>query len=615
MKKLVCIILSVLCALTGFALVGCNKKPSGPEKEYNIIFTLATVPPVLAALDCIGNGHETYAFIERGKTYNGIDTVSGFYNIGFDQSNNSGKGFTDEQFKTVVDKIKELNVNGNVKFNIYVCDFAVLMGFGLAANSNLTDSQYKIILCEDGGATYNGLLDNYVTGKTVNDSTDEAYDKFLSDVALVKTQVKEILSKTNNKIDFETGYNLAYPATTLSNVKYLIQDEVRIKNYLEQLGSESVKTKLLSVFGFEENHKNTVSMHCEFGSISEKVKNLDSAQKRNYLKLMYGEYFEDTYSTLTRTTLSDNKTQVPTEKLIFIGNRAKSYPDLAEYFGYEYVTDVRQIPDSYAELNSMYKTDFLFANEGDYLLFINTLKDATNYSKSTLPNQETLDAVKVNCFNHYIDYLVTLKFTYLKYGNEYDIILKGHPSEVLGEHVTWTQHYEVTVNEQTYRYDKLYDHLLMFFHESDSIGKYIGLVPFGSAAENLAYLGADISLCGLSSATYTGYDRSVDIKFVMATVDTAIDEDNNLNGRYADGTLLDHDKNGKESVTVFFNVGNLYKQLIQYYSNGAHANEAYRAKYEEKFKAWLRTVNGLADGADTAGYDVDSQGFLIKPHV
>ena len=613
MKKLISIILSLLCAFSMFVFFGCDssKKPSGPVKEYNIIFTLATVPPVLAALDCINNGNETYAFIERGKTYNGIDNVTGFSNIGFDKANNTSKGFTNNNFYTVVDKIKELNVSGNEKFNIYVCDYTVLMGFGLAASAELNDTQYKIVLCENGGGTYEGLDSDYITGKTVNASTDEPYEKFLEDVTSVKSKIETILSKNKHKVNFDRGYDLAYPAATLSNVKYLVQDSVSIKNHLEAAGSENYKTKLLSVFGFEENAE--ISINFDFGSISERVEKLQPDQKKNYLKLMYGEYFEDTHSTLTRTTLSDNVTEVPSDKLVFIGSRANAYPHLAEYFGYDDVTDASQVPDSYNELRNMYKTDFLFGKEEDYQLFINELKDATNYENNTLPEQELLDAIKVNCFNYYIDYLVTLKFTYLKYGNDFDIVLKGHPSEVLGEHETWTQHYDVSVNEQEYRYDKLYDNLLLAFHEKDSIGKYVGLIPFGTAAENLAYLGVDISLCGLSSGTYTGYDQSVDIKFVMAMVDTAIDSDTNISGRYADGTLLDHDKNGNKTITAFFNIGNLYKQIIEYYSSEAHGNTIYKAYYEEKFKAWLRAVNGLAEDADTAGYDVNNQGFLITP--
>ncbi|MCH5142379.1 MAG: hypothetical protein J1G07_01510 [Clostridiales bacterium] len=613
MKKPICIILSLLSVFTAVAFVGCTPKNSNESgKEYNIIFTLATIPPVLAALDCIDNGNETYAFIERGKTYNGIDNVTGFSNIGFDKSNNTSKGFTNANFNTVVGKIKDLNVNGNEKFNIYVCDYTVLMGFGLAASAELKGNQYQIVLCENGGGTYKGLDTDYINGKTVDSSTDEPYEKFLEDITSVKSKIATILSKNKHKVNFDIGYDLAYPAATLSNVKYLIQDKVSIKNHLEKLGSENCKTKLLPVFGFEENAD--IRINFDFGSISERVERLQPAEKKNYLKLMYGEYYEDTHSTLTRTTLSDNVTEVPSEKLIFIGNRSQDYPQVAQYFDYPDVTNASEVPDSYEQLSNDYKTDFLFGKSEDYQLFIDALNDKNNYGDDKLPEKEVLDAIKVSCFNYYINYLVTLKFTYLKYGKDYDIVLKGHPSEVLGEHETWNKHYNVSVNAQDYRYDKLYDNLLSAFHEQDSIGKYIGLIPFGTAAENLAYLGVDISLCGLSSGTYTGYEQSVDIKFVMATVNTAIDSDTNISGRYADGTLLDHDKNGKETRTAFFNIGNLYKQLIEYYSSEEHGNNIYKARYEEKFKAWLRSVNGLPEDADTNGYDVDNQGFLITPN-
>ena len=327
MKKLISVILSLLCVFTAVALVGCSpQNNNGPGNEtgneYNIIFTIRTIPPVLAALDCINNGNETYAFIERGKTYNGIDNVSGFNNIGFDKTNNTDRGFTNADFDEVVEKIKELNVNGNEKFNIYVCDYAVLWGFGLAASAELKNNQYQIVLCEIGGETYNGLDEDYITGKTVDSSTDEPYEKFLQDITSVKSKIATVLSKNKHKVNFEIGYNLAYPAATLSNVRYLVQDEVGIKNRLEKLGSEDCQTKLLSVFGFGGN--TDIKINFDFGSISERVERLQDAQKKNYLKLMYGEYFEDTHNTLTRTTLSDNETEVPSEKLIFRGSRANA---------------------------------------------------------------------------------------------------------------------------------------------------------------------------------------------------------------------------------------------------------------------------------------------------
>ena len=109
--------------------------------QYNIIFALATVPPVLASLDAIKNGHETYAIIERGKTYNGIDSLEYFHNAGFDPSNNTSNGFTATEWDAMIAKIKELknaSTDMDTFFNIYVQDGTALMGAGLAANAGLT---------------------------------------------------------------------------------------------------------------------------------------------------------------------------------------------------------------------------------------------------------------------------------------------------------------------------------------------------------------------------------------------------------------------------------------------------------------------------------------------
>ena len=86
-------------------------KPEVPENKtvcYNIIFALATIPPVMAALESIASGYETYAIIERGKTYNGIDGLENFHNAGFDPKNNLSTGFTESEFTAMTEKLQEL---------------------------------------------------------------------------------------------------------------------------------------------------------------------------------------------------------------------------------------------------------------------------------------------------------------------------------------------------------------------------------------------------------------------------------------------------------------------------------------------------------------------------
>ena len=113
---------------------GVVTAPAPDAKVYNVIFALATVPPVLAALDSIGSGYETYAIIERGKTYNGIEKIENFHNAGFDPESNESNGFTSAEFGAMVDKVKELReAEENSFFYIYAQDGTALRAAALAA--------------------------------------------------------------------------------------------------------------------------------------------------------------------------------------------------------------------------------------------------------------------------------------------------------------------------------------------------------------------------------------------------------------------------------------------------------------------------------------------------
>ena len=577
------------------------------DTSYNMIFTKATIPPVLSALYSIGNGDNTYALIERGKTYSGIAELgASFSNVGFDESQ-SKLNFTDEDYDNMLNKIKELNVFGNEKFKIYVRDADLFYGYLFARDAGLNSNQYEIIICEDGYALYNGFQTAMLKGKTVNAEKDEPYDAFVEKVNWVKEYRDRILNSNDININnVTTDWDYILPATVLDNVTLCMQDEDKLISLTEATNNGEYKTKLLKLFN--EGSDSNYSVSIQNASISQLVSDLNQTQRDNYIKLMFGSYYQDTYETLTRTTLADNATQVPAKKLVFIGTRLKSYPAYASnaVYGIGGVSTVDEVPNSYAQLDSKYKIDFLFGSEADYNLFISLLSNDDSYA--TAPTQAQKDAVRVAMFNYYINYIFTLKYTYATYGSEYDIIIKGHPSETIDGYVGWGNNYIA----DSYNYNKLVNDLMIAFHSQDSMGKYITMIPYGTAAENLAYLGLgdNLAIGGLNSSTYTGYEQSVDVVFVLQNVNTAIDKNTNLLGRYNDGSLVYHE-NGQEKVTKFINNGNLYKSMYEYFSS--HSQTAYANQYKTLYENWLRSQCQLEEGDSLEGYGVDEQGFIIKP--
>lgn len=571
--------------------------------HYNIIFTLATIPPVLAALESLQNNYETYAMIERGTTYRGIGAIEQdfkFHNIGFDINSNASGGFGEEKFNATVNKIKDLNKKGDEIFHIYLRDADVNFGFGLASNAGLKNGQYELMLCEDGSATYVHFKNKYVNGKKVTLEHDEPYEQYLTNVAKWASRRDTILSKTDNKyreLDNSPNDFDGCAASSLDHVTWRIQNKNQLVSSLQAVGN----TKLLSAIG-AENHHEQVDKRAKIisSSISSVVKNLQDVKKDAYITLMYGDYKDDTIKALTRAKLDDNTTSVPSKKLVFIGSRIKSSPTIASSsnYGIGGAISYSDIKDSYASLNSKYKTPLLFGSEQDYQVFLDVVNNTQNYKEGITETQK--QEVRKQIFNYYIDYMFTLKFTHAMYGKDYDIIIKGHPSEVLGSSSTWTNHYEIS----NYRYDDLMEKLAFAFHEKDSIGKYIGRVPYGTAAENLAYLGADISIGGLDSSTYQGYEQEVDVKFLLMLTDDDITKNTNIGERYNSGTLLNHSSDGTLIKPTYFNNGYLLKALVKYYESN-NLNDL-KKSYENLLNAWLNKMGAT---------DVDEQGIITKKSV
>lgn len=612
MKKLIALLLTFVMLVSTACTSNQQTEPSTPADvtEYNIIYTLATVPPVMAALESIDNGNETYAMIERGKTFNGIDSIEGFHNIGFDPTNNQSTGFTLEEFNKTVDCVKELDkTTENAFFNIYVQDGTALTGAAIAANAGLSEDEFHIYILEDGIGAYLELAKAYITDKFVYESDDEPYNAFVADVENAHKEYKKVMNSKHNK---PTGsmysYDIAkaYSLATLDNFTYILQDRDNLINTVTAHGQ--MNTKLATALGVA-NGKTEYKANIEFAPITELVNNLDETQRESYLKLVFGKFYEDTYAALTRETRADEA--APEKKLVYIGTRHNEYPKLASdsqfgIGGFAYDPE-NLLPNSYDELDDKYKIPMLYPCAEDYEVLIAILNDDSNYDESLTEMQK--ESIKIGVFNLYSDYIFTLKFNYILYGDTYDMIMKGHPGEVIGNSSEWGSRYLLDIGgEEFYSFDELYDKALLNFHEKDSIGKYIGMVPYGTAAENLAYLGTNMSICGLPSSTYTGYDRTIEVVNILTTTDEDITGSGSespasfVNARYDAGDLFFTDVDGEEKVTIFYNTGNIYKAAIEICEEAGNTEAA--DMYRAQFANWLSVVYPNA-------IDIDGQGFAV----
>ena len=576
-----------------------------------MIFALATIPPVMAALECIDSGNETYVIIERGKTYNGIAALEKFHNVGFDPNDNLSQGFTATEFDAMVEQVKSLNAGTeNAFFRFFVQDGTALKAAAIAANAGLAKDQFNVTMYEDGTGTYDALFNAYIKGKTVSSDKDEIYEAYAAEVEKVQSYFNTIMSKTDNKnSDQVLNYNIgrAFALAALPNFTLVMQNENEVKGILED--ASDIPTKLLACFGFDGyDGEAEYSLKIEYKSISGLVGQLSEGERTDYLTLMYGDFYEDTFKALTRTERGGEA--APEKKLVFIGSRHSGYPKFAssDSYGIGGLKSGETLPSSYEALPEKYKTPLLFECKEDYDAFLAVVNNEANFDDGI--DVAVKEAAKIACFNYYIDYIFTLKLTYALYGSDYDIIMKGHPREAIGSYSEWGNRYKVSYGEdKTYVYDKLMDAALLGFHSSDTVGKLIGTVPYGTSAENLAYLGVEIAIAGLPSSTYSGYELSVDVLFILAETEQDIagtGSDNpasQVKARYDEGNLLYTDKDGNKQTTVFLNTGNVFKSIADVF--GAQGNTKVSEKYNGLFNGWLTKNHPGATG-------IDAQGFAVK---
>ena len=624
-------------------------KNTASKKIYNIIFAGGSVPPMIGALVTIENGYETYAYIERGRLYNGIEKLDNFYNIGFDTDKTKSID-KEPPFELTAQKIKELKEKTpDCYFNLYTNESRALRCAAVAANAGLAKEDFHIYMMEDGIDTYKKLDFLYggitayqpvrnlllkltkrewfsieiakkvaaVVAKIPSPLKNilkyffdkKAYSMFRRDVKTAANLFDSIMAKNNHRFNdplFLPDYHWPFPLSCIENFTYILQSKAKVDSII----GITQNSWLMSSFGVKgadcqvQYNTNVVS-----AAIPSMVEALSAEQRAKYETLVFDRFAKDLENSIGRKERADKT--APDKKLVYISSRLDTmfiHPATDKVYGTGGVSSSAQIPSVYTELDEKYKTAFIFPTEEDYNLLRGEM---TQMLENTPAPRDMVENAMVKIFNIYTDYVFTAKLIYMLYGDRYDIIVKNHPMTDIGNSADWREYYRPEYDgEKFLDIGGCLDKALQNFHSSDSVGRYVGFVSGGVSTENFEYLGADISFAGQPSSVYNGLSDNAEIPFMITDADGDITGGGTtqfsysaVSGRYLAGNMNFTDRDGKKQPTVFLNTGNVLKACA--FAAEKAGDTALASQYEKLFAVWMGKTHPSAK-------DIDPQGFAVK---
>ena len=252
------IILSFVFMISIFIYSCDNKK----EKTYNIIMTNATIPPLMATLDAIDNGNETYMWYGRPFTFASIDNLEKIVNIVKKEDVNQ-KGINADAITVMQRKVNQLyQKNKKANFRFYVTDYGVEVALRVMTMNKIPEDQYKVILLEDGNGSYTNFKDNYYNVNSI--------EELNNNISIVnETFEKAKNQKLGSIVEAFEGnihnWALAVAYATRDNVEYWLQfpdmiesKDQEIKKMLDDKEIHFIKKNLTSMYSnINEDKKST----------------------------------------------------------------------------------------------------------------------------------------------------------------------------------------------------------------------------------------------------------------------------------------------------------------------------------------------------------------------
>lgn len=328
MKKIITyLLLVVMCATI---LTGCTTNKE-KNKEYNVILTSATIPPMVTLLDIMGNGateKETYAWIGRQNTISSIENLKkAFKKITLDESWSTASNIPNAVISSMNEFItdKWFESKETAKFNVYVTDYGILSALYLLENNGITSKNYKIHMVEDGSSAYAEFLTNQ--GYASADGKAN-FDKNLAELTDKLNKIRE--GKFELPETAFVNYNLSYPATTLPNVDYylqypelLVSENAEITKMIENKELKLVSKKLTSLYeALSTEKQTTVKEIIVAGSTIEQIKKDDKEK----VLMITGTSFSGEGDILTEENVSAAGKDGNFETVVrYLANKYKNY--------------------------------------------------------------------------------------------------------------------------------------------------------------------------------------------------------------------------------------------------------------------------------------------------
>lgn len=282
MKKIITYLLVIVMFFA--VLTSCDKNDN-KKKEYNVILTAATIPPMVTLLDVVDKGlteNETYAWIGRQNTISDISKLKSMFkkitlNETWSTASNIPNSVISEMNEFISDRW--FSSNENAHFTVYVTDYGILSALYLLENNGITSKNYTIHMVEDGTSAYTQFLtdQDYVSKENGKTNFDKNLQELTSDLNKIRKGTFELPDTAF------VNYNLTYPATTLPNVDYYLQfpeiltsENTEITKMLNNKTIKLVEKKMTSLYqGLFEEKQTTISEIIVAKSTLEQIKKDD----------------------------------------------------------------------------------------------------------------------------------------------------------------------------------------------------------------------------------------------------------------------------------------------------------------------------------------------------